>query len=208
MFDYATQGSLVFYFIFAIMIPIAEILVSDDLAKILFCCDLARCHGTCCVAGDAGAPLDEEEINQIQEGLEGIIPFMAVKGIEVVQESGVFDYDASGNYVTPLIDGRECAFVYFTGKLARCAIEKAYESGKIHFRKPVSCHLYPVRIDSYNGFNAVNYHEWSICNKALAKGSILDLPLYRFLKDSLIRKYGEDWYNELVETIGKTNKKP
>ena len=193
---------------FASMIPVGETLVSDDVAQVRFCCDLPRCHGACCVAGDGGAPLEEDEIEQIQDSMEEIIPYMVPKGIEVVRESGVFDYDAAGNFVTPLVDGRECAFVYFTGKIARCAIEKAYDSGKIDFRKPVSCHLYPVRINTYNGFDAVNYHKWSICSKALVNGKKLDLPLYRFLKDSLIRKYGIAWYNDLVETIRQIKKKP
>ncbi len=190
------------------MIPVDNTLVSDDVAQIKFCCDLPRCHGACCVAGDAGAPLDEDEIALIQDGLEEIKPYMSQQGIEVVDENGVFDYDASGNYVTPLVSGRECAFVFFTGKVARCAIEKAFQDGQIDFQKPVSCHLYPVRITAYNGFDAVNYHKWSICSKALVKGKELNLPLYKFLKDSLIRKYGKDWYNELAETIEQINKKP
>lgn len=190
------------------MIPVGETLVSDDIASVKFCCDLPRCLGACCVAGDVGAPLEEEEIALIQDSLDAIIPFMTPKGIETVEESGVFDYDAAGNFATPLIEGRECAFVYFTGKIAHCAIEKAYDAGKIDFRKPVSCHLYPVRITKYNGFDAVNYHKWSVCSKALTKGSQLDLPLYKFLKDSLVRKYGQDWYDELLETIAQMNKKP
>ena len=190
------------------MIPVGETLISDDIAQVRFCCDLPRCYGACCVAGDAGAPLEEEEIALILEHFDEISPFMTEKGIEVVEKNGVFDYDASGNYVTPLVDGRECAFVYFTGKIARCAIEKAWESEKIIFRKPVSCHLYPIRITSYNGFDAVNYHKWSICNKALDHSKKLQLPLYKFLKESLIRKYGEAWYEDLVQTIIQINKKP
>lgn len=190
------------------MIPVENTLVSDDLVQVRFCCDLPRCHGACCVAGDAGAPVTAGEITQIQDGLEEIMPFMSPAGVETVNESGVFDYDAFGNLVTPLINGRECAFVYFTGKIARCAIEKAYEQGSIDFRKPVSCHLYPVRITTYNGFEAVNYHKWSICSKALTKGKELDLPLYRFLEDALVRKYGRSWYNDLAETITQSNKKP
>jgi hypothetical protein len=190
------------------MIPVGETLVSDDIASIKFCCDLPRCLGACCVAGDAGAPLEDDEIALIQDALEEIIPFMTPKGVETVNQQGVFDYDAAGKYVTPLIEGRECAFVYFIGKVAHCAIEKAYDNKKIDFRKPVSCHLYPIRITNYNGFEAVNYHKWSICNKALVNGSKLDLPLYKFLKDSLIRKYGKDWYDELTATIREINKKP
>jgi len=193
---------------FASMIPVRETLVSDDVAQVRFCCDLARCFGACCVAGDAGAPLEVEEIAMIQDKLDAITQFMTPAGIEAVNQHGVFDYDAAGKYVTPLIEGRECAFVFFAGKIARCAIEKAYDAGKIDFRKPVSCHLYPIRITRHNGFEAVNYHKWSICNKALLNGEMLDLPLYRFLKDSLIRKYGEEWYEELLEMIRVSKKTP
>lgn len=183
------------------MISVEHTLVSDDVALVRFCCDLPRCNGACCVAGDAGAPLDIEEIHLIQEDLDKIIPYMTPGGVKTVEEQGVFDYDAAGKYVTPLIEGRECAFVYFAGKIARCAIEKAYEDRKIMIRKPVSCHLYPIRITSYQDFDALNYNKWSICSKALQKGSVMNMPLYVFLKEPLIRKYGQAWYDELVESI-------
>ncbi len=189
------------------MIPVKCDLVSDDVALVKFCCDLPLCKGACCVAGDAGAPLEIDEIHLIQENLDEIIPYMTPEGAKTVEDQGVFDYDAAGKYVTPLIGGRECAFVYFSGKIARCAIEKAYDDRKILIRKPVSCHLYPIRITSYQDFDAVNYHKWSICNKALQKGSAMNLPLYAFLKAALIRKYGQVWYNELVESIHLIEKK-
>lgn len=189
------------------MIAIDETLISDDLGKVCFVCDLSACKGQCCVDGDAGAPLDEEEIGILEDCLDEIKPFMTAEGIAQVEENGVFDYDMFGHFVTPLVNGRECAFVYHENGIALCAIEKAYKEGKISFLKPISCHLYPVRLSKYNNFDAVNYHEWHICKPALINGKKLDVPLYVFLKDSLIRKYGEAWYNELVDSIpGSTQK--
>jgi hypothetical protein len=118
-----------------------------------------------------------------------------------VDQSGVFDYDADGEYVTPLLNDRDCIFVYYENNIAKCAIEKAFEDGKIDFQKPISCHLYPVRITQQRNFEAVNYHEWQICDPALKNGTNIGLKLYQFLKEPLIRKYGEDWYNKLVEEI-------
>lgn len=183
------------------MIAIDKTLISDDLGDICFACDLTACKGACCVDGDAGAPLDEEEIGILEDCLEEIKPYMTEDGILQVQLTGVFDYDMFGHYVTPLVNGRECAFVYHENGIALCAIEKAFKEGKISFLKPVSCHLYPVRISKYNKFDAVNYNEWHICKPALINGKKSNIPLYIFLKDSLIRKYGESWYAELVQTI-------
>ncbi|MDZ4205193.1 MAG: DUF3109 family protein [Bacteroidales bacterium] len=190
------------------MIPVGATLVSDDVRDIHFSCDIARCKGACCVAGDAGAPLDLEEIEILQENLEEFMHFMTPQGIEVVNEGGVFDYDLSGKYVTPLVNGCECAFAFFTGGMARCAIEKAWEQGKSLFRKPVSCHLYPIRISQYNGFDALNYHKWSVCHKALVKGKNENMPLFRFLREPLIRRYSEEWYHELANTFLEINNKP
>ncbi len=179
------------------MIAIDDTLVSDDLGEVFFICDLARCHGACCVEGDAGAPLDEEEIGEMEDVLEKVRPFMTEAGRRVVDEMGVFDYDADGNFVTPLVNNRECAFVYFDNGIAKCAIEKAYNEGVISFKKPVSCHLYPVRIIKYNDFDAVNYHKWHICDRALVTGKREGVRVYEFLKEPLIRKYGKDWYQKL-----------
>lgn len=183
------------------MISIENTLISDDLRDIRFVCDLEKCKGACCVEGDAGAPLEEEEIAWLEDAIEDIKPYMVPDGIEVVEKDGVFDYDMFGHFVTPLVKDRECAFVYFEQGTALCAIEKAYQEGKISFAKPVSCHLYPARISGYKGFDAVNYHEWHICHEALIKGKHLDVPLYVFLKDALIRKYGSEWYEQLVKSI-------
>lgn len=189
------------------MIAIDNTLNSDDLHKVCFVCNLEKCKGACCVEGDAGAPLEEHEISELEDNLDYIKPFMLPRGIEAVDELGVFDYDAHGHYVTPLVNGAECAFVVFTTEgIASCAIEQAWQAGKSKFRKPVSCHLYPVRISRYNDFEAVNYHQWHICKPALELGKQLEVPMYRFLKDSLIRKYGSKWYDKLCKAIEQGGK--
>lgn len=183
------------------MLAVQNTLVSDDLARVKFVCDLKKCHGACCVDGDAGAPLDEEEIGILEDSLNAVIPYMTEAGRTRVEALGVFDYDELGNYVTPLVNERECAFAIFEGDTARCAIEKAYSEGKIKFQKPVSCHLYPVRLTKTRGDELVNYHEWHVCRFALIHGRRRDVPLYKFLKEPLIRKYGRKWYAELTVQI-------
>ncbi|MBU2649472.1 MAG: DUF3109 family protein [Bacteroidetes bacterium] len=183
------------------MIIIDKSLISGDLQDVKFCCDLEKCKGACCVEGDAGAPLEEEEISLLEDFLDEIKPFMTRKGRKVTEKQGVFDYDIHGGFVTPLVDDRECAFANFEKGIACCAIEKAYEAGKIDFRKPLSCHLYPVRISRLIQHEAVNYHKWVICKPALELGKKLQLPLYLFLRDALIRKYGEAWYKNLEDSL-------
>ena len=185
------------------MIVIDHTIVSDDLYLVRFSCHLQRCLGSCCVGGDAGAPLEEEEISLLEDHLEDIEPFMTEGGIRTVREQGVFDYDAQGHFVTPLINDGECAFTNFDKGIAYCSIERAHERGVVSFKKPVSCHLYPVRVSKYNEFEAVNYHKWNICKPALKKGKKEGLPLYRFLKMALTRKFGEEWYRNLEATVSK-----
>ncbi|MDP4280693.1 MAG: DUF3109 family protein [Bacteroidota bacterium] len=179
------------------MYKIGTTLVSDELRTVHFCCDLAKCKGACCVEGDAGAPLEEEEISFLEDFIDEIKPFMTPGGVTEVENNGVFDYDSFGVYVTPLINGKECAYIYFDSGIARCAIEKAYTEKKIPFPKPISCHLYPVRLIKIEEGEGVNYHKWYICQSALDKGLKENLPLYRFLETALIRKYGKEWYKEL-----------
>jgi hypothetical protein len=185
------------------MMIIDDILVSDDIKEIYFSCDLKACHGDCCVEGDAGAPLEEVEISVLEDYLDEIKPYMTEKGIEVVEQYGVFDYDADGEFVTPLVNDRECAFVYFENGIALCAIEKAWLEGKIKFQKPVSCHLYPVRLDKVGGKMAVNYHRWSICIPALKNGREKGIPLYQYLQTPLERKFGKEWYQKLKKAVEK-----
>jgi len=183
------------------MIIIGDTSVSDDLYLVSFCCNLQRCQGACCVAGDAGAPLEEEEIAILEDELDNIKPFMTYRGIKVVEETGVFDYDIHARFVTPLVNDGECAFAIFIDGIAYCAIEKAFYAGKTHFLKPVSCHLYPVRITKYETFDAVNYEKWNICKPALKLGNKEGIPLYKFLKNALVRKYGQNWYDQLESEV-------
>ncbi len=189
------------------MIIIENTIVSDDFKKACFACDLAKCKGACCVEGDAGAPLDEEEISLLEDSIDNVMPFMRQEGIDEVKKNGVFDFDASGQYVTPLINGKECAFVFFNAEgIALCAIEKAWKEGKTDFRKPVSCHLYPIRLSKYKDFDAVNYNQWHICEPARVNGKELGLPVHTFLREAIIRKYGENYYTQLVAELGKSAK--
>lgn len=175
-----------------------NILVSDDLKDTYFACKLTACKGNCCVAGDAGAPLEEEEISILEDELHAIIPYMNEAGKAAVQQSGVFEYDVDGIYVTPLVNDEECAFVFFEDGISFCAIERAYTEGKINYQKPISCHLYPLRMSHVGAFEAINYHKWDVCAPALIQGRSLGDPLYKYLRVPLIRKYGRKWYEKLL----------
>lgn len=181
------------------MIQLGQTLISLDLLDEYFACDLQACKGECCVQGDAGAPLEVDELEILARIYPEVKPYMRPEGIKAVEEQGLYTVDASGDYVTPLVEGRECAYVYFENGIAFCAIEKAYREGRIDFPKPVSCHLYPVRLKEIGGFTALNYHRWEICSPACALGARLKMPLYRFLKEPLIRRFGAEWYAELDE---------
>ena len=176
---------------------IQNILVSDDLFSEHFCCNLNVCRGLCCVDGDAGAPLEPGELPDLENNYPIFKKYMTPKGIKKVEEKGTFDFDMEGSFVSPLTDDEKCAFVFFEENIAKCAIEKAFLNGEIEFQKPISCHLYPIRVKILPQYEALNYHRWHICHSACEKGKSLKLPLYNFLKEPLIRKYGELWYNEL-----------
>jgi len=180
------------------MIIIERTLVSDDLIEEQFVCDLKKCKGFCCVGGDMGAPLEKEELDKITEIYPAIMPYMTSEGLKSIEEQGLSVTDPSdGELTTPLIQGKECAFTVFDNGTALCAMEMAWKDGKTDFQKPISCHLYPVRITPYDGFEAVNYHQWDICSPACELGAQLKVPLYVFLESALTRKYGEDWYKQL-----------
>ncbi len=181
------------------MIEIDNKVVSSKILEQRFCCDLPRCKGMCCVHGDSGAPLTPDEALTLEQILEKVKPFMSTEGITAVNEQGVALIDNDGDLVTPLINGRECAFAVFEKGIATCAIEKAWTQGKVDFRKPLSCHLYPIRVKEYSNFTALNYHHWDVCAPARELGEKIDLPLYKFLKDALIRAYGEEFYTQLED---------
>lgn len=183
------------------MISIGNTIISEEVIKKQFSCDLTACYGECCVAGDAGAPLDVDEISQLEDFIDKILPYMSEEGRKVVEKNGVYDYDVDGELVTPLVNNKECAFVYFENKIALCAIEKAYRDKVIPNVKPISCSLYPIRITEYKDFEAINYHHWGICDLARIKGKDEKIAIYEFLKEPLIRKYGEAWYKTLAEEV-------
>ena len=164
------------------MLQIGDTIISMDVIESQFICDLCKCKGQCCVDGDAGAPLEEEEYDKINE----ILP--------IIWD----DYD--GELVTSIIKGKECVFTYFDENgVCKCVLDTAYRDGRISFPKPISCHLYPIRLQKYKDFTAVNYHNWSVCNPAVKLGKKEGVALYKFLKEPLIRKFGEEWYMEVCE---------
>lgn len=184
------------------MIRVGNVLVSDDIAEKEFVCNLNKCKGACCVEGELGAPLEEEELHILRSVYEQVRPFLTERGIKSIEQQGLFVLDEDGDYSTPTVGGRECAYAVYTEQgILQCGIEKAYQAGKITWQKPISCHLYPIRVTRKKDFEALNYHKWSICSPACALGRELKVPLYKFLKDALIRKYGHAWYDELVAQI-------
>ncbi len=179
------------------MIQIGEKIISRELFENHFICHLEKCEGNCCVFGDSGAPLEKDEAESLEDKLYRIEPFLRVEGLQAVREQGAWVIDRDGDRVTPLVGREECAYAVFENNIARCAIEQAYDAGAISFRKPVSCHLYPIRVAKLKQGIALNYHQWSICEPARILGKKEAVPVFRFLKDSLIRVYGEEFYREL-----------
>lgn len=175
-------------------------LISEDLFEERFVCDLQACKGACCVEGDSGAPLEPEEAKQMQELWPTIRPYIPEKGQRAIDQHGVSEVDIDGELVTTLVEGRgECAFTVFENGIALCGIERAWRDGKIPFRKPISCHLYPIRVTKLRYHVGLNYHRWPICKPACSCGARLNVPVFRFLKDPLVRQFGAEWYAELEE---------
>jgi hypothetical protein len=180
------------------LVEIQDKVVSLDLFEKKFVCDLNACKGACCIEGDAGAPITEEEIAILEDDLEFIKPYMRPEGIAEVEKTGVFYMDWDNEPVTTLVNGAECAFVFFDEKgITKCAIEQAHKDGKTSFKKPISCHLYPIRAQKYAEFEALNYNEWKICAPACACGENLNVKVYKFLKEPIVRAYGEAFYEEM-----------
>jgi hypothetical protein len=184
------------------MILIDDTVISEDISDEFFVCDLAKCKGACCVEGDLGAPLEEEELLILDRIQNEIKPFLSEKGLLEIAKSGTWVKDDDGDFSTPIIQGRECAYAIYDDKgYLKCGIEQAYFAGKTDFRKPISCHLYPIRIAKLAEYQSVNYERWSICSDACSHGKELGVPVYQFLKDPLIRKFGTKWYAELEKEI-------
>ncbi len=180
------------------MIQIGEAIVSLDVFERYFLCDLAKCKGACCVEGESGAPLLKDEAALIEEIYPEIEPYLSEESKSEISKQGYSVTDRDGDLVTPIIEGKECVYAYQDEHgVTKCAIEKTFLEGKQSFRKPISCHLYPIRITSYAKFDAVNYERIDICHGGRECGAANQLPLYRFLREPLIRKYGEAWYEQL-----------
>lgn len=190
------------------MIQIEDKLISEEIFSEEFVCNLSKCKGICCVEGDAGAPLDKEEAQILENIYDKIKPYLTPQGIEAIEKQGKWEIDPNdGEYVTPLINNAECAYVTYDERgYTKCAIEKAYEDGVIDWQKPISCHLYPIRVTEYSSFTALNYHEWEVCSDACTLGKELQVPVYKFLKTPLIRKYGESFYSELSDAAEEWQK--
>lgn len=183
------------------MIIVGQTLVSEELLEEQFVCDLNACKGACCIEGESGAPLEQDELIKLEDSLDAARPYMRPEGIAVIDAEGPYTVDDDGDFVTSLVGKHgECAFVTFDQKgIAKCALEQAYNDGRTSWKKPISCHLYPVRLAQLKEYVAVNYHRWQVCEPACACGKSLKVPVYKFLKEPLIRRFGQAWYSELEE---------
>lgn len=179
------------------MIQIDDTVVSEVLLERKFVCNLKACKGACCVEGDAGAPLDKEELKELEKVYPIVRSYLSDQSNKAL-EKDLYTIDDDGEYVTTLVNGKECAYVIFEEDgTSKCGIEQAYLDGKINWKKPISCHLFPVRLTKYENFTAVNYAYWDICDDACVLGEQLGVKTYQFLKEPLVRKFGEKWFEEL-----------
>lgn len=184
------------------ILEVGGVLISSDLLTELFCCDYEKCKGACCIEGDAGAPVTLDEIAGIEDALDTVWSDLSASAQAVIDKQGVAYSDKEGDLVTSIVRGKDCVFTCYDGDSCLCALEKAYRQGETRFCKPVSCSLYPIREKNFgNGVIGLNYNRWDICRDAVKKGQALGLPLYQFLKEPLIHRFGEDWYQELLDTV-------
>jgi hypothetical protein len=179
------------------MIEIDHTIVSLDVIEKKFFCDIGKCKGCCCVQGASGAPLEDSEVELLRQIYPAIRTFLREEGRRAIDSQGTTVVDVDGEVVTPLIDGEECAYVVFENGIARCGIERAYEHRATEFNKPLSCHLYPVRIKKYQNFEAVNYDKWHICDPARELGEKMNVTVFDFTRAALLRRYGEEYCNKL-----------
>jgi len=188
------------------MLQIDNTILSLDVIEKNFTCDLKKCKGACCVNGDSGAPIEQNELEIIEAIYPLIRKYLTPAGDAAIRSQGGYTIDSDGDYVTTLVDNKECAYTYFDGDIAKCSIEKAFYDGVIEFKKPVSCHLYPVRIKKYKDFDGINYDKNDLCKSAVRLGNNLKKPIYVFLEEPLTRKYGKEWYQQLKYAGENKNK--
>ena len=188
------------------MFQLGKTIVSEEILERDFVCNLSACKGNCCIDGDAGAPLSAEETKIMEEIYPKVKPYLRPEGSAAIEAQGTWVKGEDGDFETTLIEGKDCAYVIFDGATALCGIEQAYNEGVVSWKKPVSCHLYPIRVKDFSEFTAVNYDKWDICNDACTLGKELQVPVYKFVKEALIRRFGEDWYLELEEVAQELKK--
>lgn len=182
------------------MIQIDDKIISLDLFTARFCCDLGLCRGECCVEGNSGAPLDTGEVALLESEWDAYAPYMTPEGSRAIAEQGFMVLDEDGDLTTPLIDGAECAYTIKENGTTWCAIEKAWSQGRTAFRKPISCHLYPIRVVRLSDdLTGLQYHRWDVCRGAEALGQTKGVPLYRTLREPLVRAFGESFYEAMQE---------
>ena len=185
---------------------IDKTVIASDVVGESFVCDLNKCKGACCVEGDLGAPLEMDELAEVEEVLEVVKPYLAPEAVKVLEKDGGYLLDEEGDYSTTTINNKECAFAFYDeSNILKCGIEQAWKDGKTDFRKPISCHLYPIRIKSLGEYEAINYDRWQICAPACDLGEKLKVPVYKFLKEPLIRKYGAEWFEKLEQQIAESS---
>lgn len=189
------------------MIQIDNTIISLDVFEQSFACNLLHCKGACCVEGDSGAPLEDNEIKEIASNLDVIQLYIPEKSINTIRKYGFFFIDNDDDKVTQLNENKECVFACFENNIAYCGIEKAYLEHKISIQKPISCYLYPIRLTKYSSFIAVNYHAWDICKPAIENGKKNNLHVYEVCKDALIQYFGEKWYQKLLQASQYINLK-
>lgn len=183
------------------IIQVGDVLVSSEVLTERFCCDLEACHGECCVEGDDGAPVTLDEVAAIEDALDEVWPELSASAQAVIDRQGVPYTDVEGTLVTSIVGGKDCAFTCHDGGCCLCVLERAWRAGRIRFCKPISCALYPIReVQMSNGTIGLNYHRWDVCREAVRKGREIDLPVYKFLRGPLERRFGAEWYAELEET--------
>ena len=188
------------------ILEVGGILISSEILTECFCCDYEKCKGICCVEGDAGAPVTMDEIAGIEDSLDTVWPMLSASAQSVIDRQGVAYTDKDGDLVTSIVRGKDCVFTCYDGDNCLCALEKVFREGKTKFCKPISCALYPIREKRFEGgLVGLNYNRWAVCADAVKKGNALHLRVYQFLKDPLIRRFGEAWYQELCDVAKEFN---
>ncbi len=190
------------------MFQIGDVLISDDVLGKRFLCDLSQCKGACCIEGDAGAPVEADEVKRLEDALPAVWDDLSAEARDVIRQQGLTYTDIDGQQVISIVNGRDCVFTCYDAKgMCLCALEKAFREHRIDFYKPISCHLYPIRVSQVGDMKALNYHEWSVCQGARLLGRKLNVRVYEFLREPLIRMFGQEWYDELCDAAEELRKR-